>query len=222
MANDPSKSKKKTTKRRRVDAEIEVEVFIIGSPGIGRYTWIWKWGYNQNLPEFLRNQVANRFQHLPTRNIELDTDRISVTLLYNLYFEIKHQGILPKYLLDEFNVYIFCFSVIDRESFRAVEKYWERLKFKHTSGFVTVLVGLKTDLRTDQEILASLAERNERPISPEEGQRLASKMGVKYFECSANDNEGIQEPISEVVSLALATNRVKAINQKRGGGCSIM
>ncbi|KAK9374572.1 P-loop containing nucleoside triphosphate hydrolase protein [Lipomyces chichibuensis] len=220
MTNDLNKSKKKTTKRRPVDNEIEV--FIIGSPGIGRYTWIWKWGYNQDLPEFLRNQIANRFQHLPTRNVILDTDRVSVTLLYNLYFHIKHQGILPKYLLDEFNVYIFCFSVIDRESFRAVEQYWERLKLKHPSGFVTVLVGLKTDLRTDQEILAALGERNEKPISPEEGQRLAGKMGVKYFECSANDNEGIHEPISEVVSMALATNRVKANNQKRGGGCSIM
>ncbi|KAJ8100951.1 P-loop containing nucleoside triphosphate hydrolase protein [Lipomyces tetrasporus] len=217
-----SKSKKSQTRRWPVDAQVEVEVFVVGSPGIGRYTWIWKWGYNQNLPEFIRNQVANRFQHLPTRKIEIDSDRVSVTVLYNLYFEIKDEGILPRYLLDEFNVYIFCFSVADRASFRTAERYWERLKLEHPSGFVTVLVGLKADLRTDPDTLAALEERNEKVISPEEGQRLASKMGTKYFECSAINFEGIHEPISEVVSLALATNKVKAINTGKDGCCSII
>ncbi|KAK9318878.1 hypothetical protein V1517DRAFT_267225, partial [Lipomyces orientalis] len=88
-------------------------------------------------------------------------------------------------------------------------------------GFVTVLVGLKADLRTDPDTLAALEERNEKVISLEEGQRLTSKMGTKYFECSAINYEGIHEPISEVVSLALATNKVK-VNTRKDGCCSII
>ncbi|KAK9235787.1 P-loop containing nucleoside triphosphate hydrolase protein [Lipomyces kononenkoae] len=218
------RSRKKTAKAKKTQhVSGDVEVFVIGSPGIGRYSWIWKWGYNQDLPEFLRNQVANRFQHLPTRMIDLDTGKLAaVTVLYNLYFEKLYEDILPKYLLEEFSVYVFCFSVVDHASFRAAENYWERLKFGHKSGFVAVLVGLKTDLRTDPATVAALGEHNEQPISYQEGQRLADKMGVKYFECSANNNAGIQEPITEVVSLALATKKVRPLSQKDGLGCSIM
>ncbi|KAK9367781.1 P-loop containing nucleoside triphosphate hydrolase protein [Lipomyces kononenkoae] len=216
------RSRKKTAKTRRlIDADIEV--FVIGNVGIGRYTWIWKWGYNQELPDFLRNQVANRFQLLPTRMIDLDTGYIAaVTVLYNLYFEKIFEDNLPKYLLEEFNVYIFCFSVVDRASFRDTENYWERLKLRHKSGFVAVLVGLKKDLRTDPATMAALAEHNEQPVSHEEGQRLANKMRVKYFECSANNDDGIEEPITEVVSLALAAKKVRSLSKKEHGGCSIM
>uniref|UniRef100_A0A915DKY9 Uncharacterized protein n=1 Tax=Ditylenchus dipsaci TaxID=166011 RepID=A0A915DKY9_9BILA len=47
------------------------------------------------------------------------------------------------------------------------------------------LVGTQVDLRDDEEVLQKLAKNGKKPISQEEGMRLAAQLkSVKYIECS--------------------------------------
>jgi hypothetical protein len=57
-----------------------------------------------------------------------------------------------------------------------------------------VLVGLKTDLREDEGVLASLREAQQQPISVADAEQFANKIGaVTYVECSALTQKGLKE-----------------------------
>ncbi len=67
-----------------------------------------------------------------------------------------------------------------------------------------ILVGLKCDLRNDDQIISELAEMNQRPVSYEEGLDMMSRIGAKkYFECSAKINQGVLEIFQYAAKLAL-------------------
>ncbi|KAJ1541005.1 GTP-binding protein Rho1 [Cladochytrium tenue] len=81
-----------------------------------------------------------------------------------------------------------------------------------------MLIGTKTDLRTDPATLDHLRSRAQTPVSFEEGARVAAEVGAKrYFECSAKANDGVRE-IFEYAGKLVARSR-----RRRGrGGCVVM
>lgn len=63
--------------------------------------------------------------------------------------------------------------------------------------------GTQVDLREDQGHVDKLARQKQRPITTEQGDRLARELGaVKYVECSALTQRGLKNVFDEV-SLAL-------------------
>lgn len=59
--------------------------------------------------------------------------------------------------------------------------------------------GTQVDLREDQGHLEKLARQKQRPISTEQGERLARELGaVKYVECSALTQRGLKNVFDEV------------------------
>jgi GTPase SAR1 family protein len=55
------------------------------------------------------------------------------------------------------------------------------------------------DLRDDGAVLEKLAKSRQRPISFEQGERLARELGaVKYVECSALTQKGLKNVFDEV------------------------
>lgn len=65
-----------------------------------------------------------------------------------------------------------------------------------------VLGGLKLDLRDDMETIDQLQKTGHRPITYDEGFKLAEQVGaVTYLECSAKADIGCQQ-IFEAVAIA--------------------
>lgn len=53
-----------------------------------------------------------------------------------------------------------------------------------------ILVGNKKDLRTDQKTIDGLKKGNQSPVTYEQGQAMAEKIGaIAYIECSAKTRE---------------------------------
>jgi len=81
-----------------------------------------------------------------------------------------------------------------------------------------ILVGLKSDLRTDKQALDELRKKNQQPISYPQGQGLASRIGaIKYTECSALTQKGINEVFDEAIRAVL--NPPKQKSKKK---CSLL
>lgn len=67
-----------------------------------------------------------------------------------------------------------------------------------------LIVGTQIDLRDDPNVNDKLARQRQRPISFDNGERLARELGaVKYVECSALTQKGLKNVFDEAIVAAL-------------------
>jgi len=117
------------------------------------------------------------------------------------------------------DVFLICFSIISQHSFDNVKsKWWPEIQH-HAPGVPLILVGTKSDLRSDEGMLQQLASKGQRVISVEEGQARAKEIGaVSYMECSALTQEGLKNVFDEAIRAAMN----KKVEKPSGGCCIVM
>lgn len=109
------------------------------------------------------------------------------------------------------DVFLLCFSVVDRTSYSNVKNRWIPEVEHHCPGSLTLLIGLKTDLREDAGTLADLKKQGLAPVTTEEAKEYAKELHVsEYLECSALTREGLEE----IFQSAL----IKVMKRKYGAG----
>uniref|UniRef100_A0A8C6S513 Cell division cycle 42, like n=1 Tax=Neogobius melanostomus TaxID=47308 RepID=A0A8C6S513_9GOBI len=89
----------------------------------------------------------------------------------------------------------------------------------HCPDVPFLLVGTRTDLRGDRGELDRLAANKQRPLQPEDGEKLARELrAVKYMECSAKTREGVEEVLEEAVLAVLEKN--EETKKKKSVSCN--
>ena len=106
------------------------------------------------------------------------------------------------------DVFMICFSLVDRTSFEHVQLKWhdeiERHRKNTGSNVPIILVGTKLDLREDKETPEKNNIRKKSVITYPEGLSKARHVGaVKYLECSALTTKGLKAVFDEAVRAAL-------------------
>jgi len=97
------------------------------------------------------------------------------------------------------DVFLVCFSVTSPASFENVKEKWFPEVHHHCPGVPCLIVGTQIDLRDDPQVIDKLARQRQRPVAPEQGERLAKELGaVKYVECSALTQKGLKNVFDEV------------------------
>jgi len=102
------------------------------------------------------------------------------------------------------DVFLVCFSIINPDSYDNVREKWvpEILKPEWKAPFL--LVGTQMDLRTDPDTITNLEKKKKKPVTAEQGRRLANELGaVAYVECSALTQEGMKNVFDEALMAAL-------------------
>ena len=79
--------------------------------------------------------------------------------------------------------------------------YPEVLHFCPTTPLI--LVGLKSDLRTKRSCIDLLKVQGLTPVTPEQGQAVARRMGAMYVECSSKETDGVDEVFELAVNTAV-------------------
>lgn len=129
---------------------------------------------------------------------------------------------------DNTDVVVLCFSVDSKDSLENVESKWVGEIQENCPGVKLVLVALKCDLREGSEeeddAAASGAEggaqREKKPmIGYDQGLEVARRIkALRYLECSAMRNRGVNEAFTEAARVALS---VKPSGEK-DSKCSVM
>ncbi|KEF52871.1 GTP-binding protein RHO3 [Exophiala aquamarina CBS 119918] len=135
---------------------------------------------------------------------------------------------------DDTQAIMLCFSVDNRGSLENVGTKWIQEINEHCPGVKIVLCALKCDLREEQEkedddddaaaannaasVDAATSVRN--MIQYSEGLEVARRIGaLRYLECSAMRNRGVNEAFTEAARVAL---QVKTSASKDDSKCSVM
>lgn len=102
------------------------------------------------------------------------------------------------------DVFLICFSLFSPESFQSVTSKWFPEITTHAPDVPIILVGTKLDLRSKPDAVQSLKDNNQSPISLQQGEELAKKIGArKYLECSALTQQNLSLVFEEAVKLVL-------------------
>jgi Ras-related C3 botulinum toxin substrate 1 len=102
------------------------------------------------------------------------------------------------------DVFLICFSVDNLTSYQNVKTKWWPEVNHHCPNARSILVGTKIDLREDKDCLERLRERNQQPISIQQGEQLAKEIKARcYMECSALTQKGLKSVFDEAIKLVI-------------------
>ncbi|PGH15279.1 hypothetical protein AJ80_05632 [Polytolypa hystricis UAMH7299] len=128
---------------------------------------------------------------------------------------------------DDTQAIMLCFSVDSKDSLENVESKWKGEIAEHCAGAKLVLVALKCDLREDSpdekddttNNTSDDAPTSSQIVSYQQGLEVAKRIGaLRYLECSAMKNRGVNEAFTEAARVALT---VKPANSDSSGRCII-
>ncbi len=102
--------------------------------------------------------------------------------------------------------------------------YPEVLHFCPTTPLI--LVGLKSDLRTKRTCIDLLKTQGLTPVTPEQGQAVANRMGATYVECSSKEMQGVDQVFELAVNVVIEAEESsfedsKTISGGAGSGGSL-
>ncbi|KIW52331.1 hypothetical protein PV05_07974 [Exophiala xenobiotica] len=122
---------------------------------------------------------------------------------------------------DDTQAIMLCFSVDNRGSLENVGTKWIAEINEHCPGVKIVLCALKCDLREEHEKEDDEPRAPPRPmIQYNEGLEVARQIGaLRYLECSAMRNRGVNEAFTEAARVAL---QVKPAKSKDDSKCTVM
>ncbi|KAJ1645337.1 GTP-binding protein Rho1 [Coemansia erecta] len=111
------------------------------------------------------------------------------------------------------NVIIICFSIDSPDSLLNVEEKWHVEAQQNSPRSPIILVGLKLDLRNDPAAIDELAAYGQKPVSSEEGERMARNIGaVSYIECSSIWNRNVVDVFMIAARYSIRNNRPRPSN----------
>ncbi|PPQ73034.1 hypothetical protein CVT24_001414 [Panaeolus cyanescens] len=93
----------------------------------------------------------------------------------------------------ESDVILIVFSVDFPTSLANVLDKWYPEVSHFCPSTPLLLVGTKTDLRTDQTTIRMLSAQGQSPVTPEYGASIAKEIGALYKECSAKTGKGVKD-----------------------------
>ena len=114
----------------------------------------------------------------------------------------------------ETDCFLVCYSIGNPESLENVSAKWVPEIKKHCPATPFLMVGLKEDLRYNVSTIEELRKVKWSPVTNEEGQAIAEKLGAYTFiECSASQLKGVNDVFNEVVKCYLVSAKSKKKKQ---------
>jgi len=170
-----------------VQREYEVKCVSVGDGAVGKTSMLIS--YTEN--KFPEDYVPTVFDNHGTL-LKYDGKEIQ----FSLWDTAGQEGYARIRTLSypKTDIFLACFSVVDRTSYENIKNRWLPEVEHHCPGVLTMLVGLKIDLREDEETVEEMSARGEAPVTTEEGVQYADSLGLaEYLECSALTREGLDK-----------------------------
>lgn len=121
------------------------------------------------------------------------------------------------------DIFLVCFSVASPTSFENAKKKWHPEITALCPETPFLLVGTKTDLRSDKETLEKLAKIGQRPVTDEEAIAEAKTIGASsYVSCSALNQDGLKNIFDVAVKIVTGVKDASGSKKGKRRRCVVM
>ncbi|KAJ7738830.1 P-loop containing nucleoside triphosphate hydrolase protein [Mycena maculata] len=168
-----------------------IKLVVVGDGACGKTSLLIVYAYGK----FPEAYIPNVFEgHVA--DVDLEGERIELALWDTEGQEYRR---LRPLAFPDAHVILICFAVDNPDSLDNVQEKWIK-EIQHLCyGVPFILVGCKTDLRTDPPLVDEQNKVGQRTLTTEEGRAVAKKVGAhEYLECSAKSGQGVNEVFLEV------------------------
>ncbi|XP_004690778.1 PREDICTED: rho-related GTP-binding protein RhoF, partial [Condylura cristata] len=118
---------------------------------------------------------------------------------------------------------LICYDVTNPTSYDNVLVKWFPEVAHFCRGAPVVLIGCKTDLRTDAEQLRRLQAARLQPVTPAQGHSARESISaVLYLECSARLRENVEDVFREVARVGLGALHRTRTRRRRQRQCALL
>ncbi|KAJ3584226.1 hypothetical protein NHX12_014722 [Muraenolepis orangiensis] len=174
---------------------------------------------------FPESYVPTVFENY-TASFEIDTRRIELSL-WDTSGSPYYDNVRPLSYPDS-DAVLVCFDIGRPETLDSVLKKWKAEIQEFCPSTKMLLVGCKSDLRTDLSTLVELSNHRRTPVSYDQASSMAKQMSATYIECSALQSENSVRDIFHVATLA-CVNKGRAshaaggdLRKDKAKSCSVM
>ncbi|KAI1617448.1 GTP-binding protein rhoC [Exophiala viscosa] len=173
---------------------------VVGDGGCGKTCLLISYAQGY----FPEKYVPTVFENYITQTTHKPTGKTVELALWDTAGQEEYDRLRPL-SYPETDLLFVCFAIDCPNSLENVMDKWypEVLHFCPTTPLI--LVGLKSDLRSKRTCIELLRTQGLTPVTPEQGQDVARRMGARYIECSAKENKGIQEVFDLAINTAIQT-----------------
>ena len=166
-----------------------INIMTLGISSVGKTSFIFRF-------------TENTFQNLIISTIGIDF-KVKIIEIENIKYKLifydtagqeKFKSVAPN-LIKKAHGIIIMYDITNKSSFDSIPDIIKNIKEEKGDDFPMILIGNKKDLEQDRE------------IKKEEGEDLASKNGIEYFEISNKEGINIQEAGFSIVNKILETRK---------------
>jgi len=154
------------------------KILLLGDSTVGKTCFLLRYMDDS----FLDLHMATIGLDYRLKTMILEDQKIVKVQLWDTAGQDKFRAITRNYYKGASGI-ILIFDVTNIKSYENIQKWINEIKEEISEQVSIVLIGNKID------------NINERKITKEQGDKLASEIGVKFFETSAKTGEGVNESV---------------------------
>ncbi|RPA86744.1 Rho3 GTPase [Ascobolus immersus RN42] len=200
------------------------KLVVVGDGGCGKTCLLIS--YSQGY--FPEKYVPTVFENYITHKTHAATGKTVELALWDTAGQEEYDRLRPL-SYPETDVIFVCFAVDSPHSLENVMDKWYPEVLHFCPQTPLILVGLKTDLRSNRTCLELLKTQGMTPVTTQQGQQVAARMNAQYMECSSKLGRGVEEVFNMAIDLAVGipTNKAHAKlpgfkKQKKRKSCKIL
>lgn len=193
----------------------ELKIVIVGDGGCGKTSLLMVYSQG-SFPERYAPSVFEKY----TANVTVGNKEVTLNL-YDTAGQEDYDRLRPLSYQNA-HLVLICYDVMNPTSFDNVTVKWFPEVSHFCPGTPRVLIGCKTDLRKDKELLRKLRAAQLEPITYLQGLTTCEEIqAAVYLECSAKFRENVEDVFREATKAALSAQK-KAQRKKHRRPCLLL
>ena len=166
----------------------KIKILTLGNSSVGKTSLIQRYTNNT----FRISNITTTGYEMQRKIMKINDKTYKVDF-HDTHGQERYKSLSYNYIKNADGI-ILMYDITSQTSFDSISEWMENIRKHKAEGFPIILVGNKCDLEED------------RVISKEEGEELAKKYGLSFYETSNKDNINIEESCLDLINKAIIEN----------------